>query len=42
MTPFELAEPSSLNEVVTLLGTGDTAARAIAGGTGLMRMMKAG
>jgi carbon-monoxide dehydrogenase medium subunit len=42
MTPFELAEPRSLREAVTLMGAGETAARAIAGGTALMLMMKAG
>lgn len=42
MSPFELAEPRTLRDAVTLLGTGDTAARAIAGGTALMLMMKAG
>jgi aerobic carbon-monoxide dehydrogenase medium subunit len=42
MTPFELAEPRSLREAVTLLDTGDAPVRAIAGGTALMLMMKAG
>ena len=40
MSPFELAEPSSLSEAVALLGQGG--GRAIAGGTALMLMMKAG
>ena len=42
MSPFELAEPRTLGEAVVLLGKGDTAARAIAGGTALMLMMKSG
>lgn len=44
MTPFELAEPGTLAEAVSLLGAdqGEGAARAIAGGTALMLMMKAG
>jgi carbon-monoxide dehydrogenase medium subunit len=42
MTPFELAEPRTLREAVALLATGDAPARAIAGGTALMLMMKAG
>lgn len=42
MTPFELAEPRTLREAVALLGGDEPAARAIAGGTALMLMMKAG
>ena len=42
MTPFELAEPRTLREAVALLDTGETPVRAIAGGTALMLMMKAG
>lgn len=45
MTPFELAEPRSLREAVSLLssgGEGGEPTRAIAGGTALMLMMKAG
>ncbi len=42
MTPFELAEPRSLREAVSLLAAGAHPARAIAGGTALMLMMKAG
>jgi carbon-monoxide dehydrogenase medium subunit len=42
MTPFELAEPRSLSEAVTLLDPDDPAVRPIAGGTALMLMMKAG
>ena len=40
MTPFELAEPRTLREAVTLMEA--SSARAIAGGTALMLMMKAG
>jgi aerobic carbon-monoxide dehydrogenase medium subunit len=42
MSPFELAEPRTLLEAVALLATGEAPARAIAGGTALMLMMKAG
>ena len=42
MTPFELAEPRTLREAVALLATGEAPVRAIAGGTALMLMMKAG
>ncbi len=42
MTPFELAEPHTLSEAVALLKSGDAPVRAIAGGTALMLMMKAG
>ena len=42
MTPFELAEPRTLREAVALLAAGDAPVRAIAGGTALMLMMKAG
>jgi carbon-monoxide dehydrogenase medium subunit len=44
MRPFELAEPHSLREAVALLnaGAGGEPVRAIAGGTALMLMMKAG
>lgn len=42
MTPFELAEPRSLREAVDLLAAGAAPTRAIAGGTALMLMMKAG
>jgi aerobic carbon-monoxide dehydrogenase medium subunit len=41
MSPFELAEPRSLNEAVALLDPGDASVRPIAGGTALMLMMKA-
>ncbi len=42
MTPFELAEPRSLREAAVLLTNGGEPAHAIAGGTALMLMMKAG
>jgi aerobic carbon-monoxide dehydrogenase medium subunit len=42
MTPFELAEPASLSEVLSLLDPDDASVRLIAGGTALMLMMKAG
>jgi len=42
MTPFELAEPTSLAAAIALLDADDTAVRPIAGGTALMLMMKAG
>jgi len=41
MTPFELAEPVTLNDVVSLLDADDPSVRPIAGGTALMLMMKA-
>ena len=41
MTPFELAEPRSLAEALTLLDAEDLGVRPIAGGTALMLMMKA-
>jgi carbon-monoxide dehydrogenase medium subunit len=41
MRPFELAEPDSLDEAVTLLAQ-DEAARPIAGGTALLLMVKSG
>jgi len=40
MTPFELAEPSSLSEALKLLDSAET--RPLSGGTALMLMMKAG
>jgi carbon-monoxide dehydrogenase medium subunit len=40
MSPFELAEPKSLQEAFSLLGQDE--ARALSGGTALMLMMKAG
>jgi aerobic carbon-monoxide dehydrogenase medium subunit len=42
MTPFELAEPTSLHEAIALLDPDDATVRPIAGGTALMLMMKAG
>lgn len=41
MTPFELVEPRSLEEALSLLDQGDPAIRPIGGGTALMLMMKA-
>ena len=40
MSPFELAEPATLQEAIALLGDEDT--RVFSGGTALMLMMKAG
>jgi len=42
MIPFELAEPSSLEEAIALIDPEDPDVRPIAGGTALMLMMKAG
>jgi carbon-monoxide dehydrogenase medium subunit len=42
MTPFELAEPTSLAAAIKLLDPDDDTIRPIAGGTALMLMMKAG
>ena len=42
MTPFELAEPTSLADAIALLDPNDTAVRPIAGGTAMMLMMKMG
>jgi aerobic carbon-monoxide dehydrogenase medium subunit len=42
MTPFELAQPTSLAAAIELLNPDDEAIRPIAGGTALMLMMKAG
>jgi len=42
MTPFELFAPGSLPEAIALLDPDDPSIRAIAGGTALMLMMKAG
>ena len=42
MTPFELAEPHTLRDAAGLIDAGESSARAIAGGTALMLMMKAG
>src|SRR5215210_114044 len=42
MVPFELEEPGSITEALALLDADDPAVRPIAGGTGLMLMMKSG
>jgi carbon-monoxide dehydrogenase medium subunit len=42
MTPFDLAEPTSLRDAIRLLDRDDPSVRPIAGGTALMLMMKAG
>jgi aerobic carbon-monoxide dehydrogenase medium subunit len=42
MTPFELAEPTSLPDAIRLLDPDDATVRPIAGGTALMLMMKSG
>jgi aerobic carbon-monoxide dehydrogenase medium subunit len=42
MKAFDLAEPASIEEAVALLDSEDRSVRAIAGGTALMLMMKAG
>jgi carbon-monoxide dehydrogenase medium subunit len=42
MTPFELAEPTSLRAAIDLIDPDDLDVRPIAGGTALMLMMKAG
>src|SRR5215467_8251288 len=42
MIPFELVEPRSLKEAVSLLDPEDSTVRPIAGGTALMLMMKPG
>jgi carbon-monoxide dehydrogenase medium subunit len=42
MTPFELQQPQSLREAISLLDAQDPAVRPISGGTALMLMMKAG
>jgi carbon-monoxide dehydrogenase medium subunit len=42
MSPFELVEPRSLREAIGLLDPEDPSVRAIAGGTAVMLMMKAG
>ena len=40
MKSFDLAEPATLDEAIALLDSQDRSVRAIAGGTGLMLMMK--
>src|SRR5437867_9048974 len=42
MKSFDLAEPATLDEAITLLNAQDRSVRAIAGGTALMLMMKTG
>lgn len=42
MTPFDLAEPTSLKDALGLLDAEDPSVRPIGGGTALMLMMKAG
>jgi carbon-monoxide dehydrogenase medium subunit len=42
MTPFELLEPTSFADAIGLLDPDDPTTRAMAGGTALMLMMKAG
>jgi carbon-monoxide dehydrogenase medium subunit len=42
MSPFELVEPRSLSEALRALDPDDASVRAIAGGTAVMLMMKAG
>src|SRR6202140_4167592 len=42
MIPFDMVEPASLEEAVSLLDPQDPTIRAVAGGTALMLMMKAG
>lgn len=42
MLPFDLVEPNSLSEAVSLLDADDPSIRPISGGTALMLMMKAG
>jgi len=42
MSPFELVQPQSLREAIGLLDPDDASVRAIAGGTAVMLMMKAG
>jgi carbon-monoxide dehydrogenase medium subunit len=42
MTPFELAEPTTIEEALRLLDPDDSTVRPIGGGTALMLMMKAG
>lgn len=42
MTPFELLEPTSLKDAIALIDREDPSVRAMAGGTALLLMMKAG
>src|SRR5438874_3615222 len=42
MTPFEMAEPTTLKEALAMLDGQEPTVRPVAGGTALMLMMKAG
>ena len=42
MIPFDMVEPKSLHEAVSLLDPEEPTIRPVAGGTALMLMMKAG
>src|ERR1700684_4682005 len=42
MIPFDMVEPKSLKEAMSLLDPEEPTIRAVAGGTALMLMMKAG
>jgi aerobic carbon-monoxide dehydrogenase medium subunit len=42
MTPFELAEPTTIEDALRLLDPDDSTVRPVGGGTALMLMMKAG
>src|SRR3974390_795132 len=42
MVPFDLVQPTTLDEAVSLLDIDDPGVRPLAGGTALMLMMKAG
>ena len=42
MIPFELSEPTTLEEALGLLDPDDSSVRPLGGGTALMLMMKAG
>src|ERR1700727_3506918 len=42
MIPFDMVEPASLDEAISLLDPEDPTIRPVAGGTALMLMMKAG
>ncbi len=42
MIPFDMVEPTSLKEAMSLLNPDEPTIRAVAGGTALMLMMKAG
>ena len=42
MIPFDMVEPTSLKEAMSLLDPQEPTIRAVSGGTALMLMMKAG